>query len=406
MELAAAISAPEIPPRIGRYQVVCELGHGGMGSIYLARNEGLGGFEKLVAIKMIHPNLSKERAFINMFLDEARIAALIRHPNVVPVYEVGEQQGRHFIVMEYVSGESFGVLLDNTWCGGVPLDLDIAAYIVSLGCDALHAAHELSDPQGRKLDVVHRDVCPQNIMLGYDGTVRVMDFGVAKALFRLSQTNPGTHKGKLSYMAPEQIRCEAVDRRSDVFALGVILWESTIGKRLFKGVTDAESARKVLKGSVPRPSQLRELYTPELEAIVLKALHPRPEMRFQTAREMGQALREYMAVRGSMVSPSDLESLLKSSCKTRYERRREMERRAASETLEWPLEEDTSPFFPVSDSNLPSFSIDEISARRSSAADDIQKTRLDCRLIGEFGFYALGAAIEQLTRRRAAIGDA
>jgi serine/threonine protein kinase len=323
------------------------------------RAEGIGGFERLMAIKMIHPHLSKQQSFINMFLDEARIAALIRHPNVVPVYEIGEHFGRHFIAMDYVSGEPLSILLDNTWCRGIPLDFDVVAFIVSVVCEALHAAHDLTDPTGRPLKVVHRDVCPQNIMLGYDGITRVMDFGVAKAVDQLSQTRPGTHKGKVPYMAPEQIRCQPIDRRSDIFSLGVVLWESTIGKRLFKAENDILSASMVLKGKVPRPSRARDNFPLELEAIVLKALNPRPERRYQTAREMGQALREYLAHRASLVAPSDLETLLKTICKGRFERRMEMERRAATDALEaGPIEEDTINLFASGESNLPAFDVE------------------------------------------------
>src|SRR5688572_11995519 len=146
--VSAVPALPAIPSQIGRYKIVCELGQGGMGTIYLGRAEGIGGFERLMAIKMIHPHLSKQQSFINMFLDEARIAALIRHPNVVPVYEIGEHFGRHFIAMDYVSGEPLSILLDNTWCRGIPLDFDVVAYVVSVVCEALHAAHDLNDPTG------------------------------------------------------------------------------------------------------------------------------------------------------------------------------------------------------------------------------------------------------------------
>lgn len=380
--VSALPAVPAIPPQIGRYKIVCELGQGGMGTIYLGRAEGIGGFERLMAIKMIHPHLSRQQSFIDMFLDEARIAALIRHPNVVPVYEIGEHEGRHFIAMDYVSGEPLSILLDNTWCRGVPLDFDIVAYIVSIVCEALHAAHDLTDPTGRPLKVVHRDVCPQNIMLGYDGVTRVMDFGVAKAVDQLSETRPGTHKGKVPYMAPEQIRCQRVDRRSDIFSLGVVLWESTIGQRLFKAGNDILSASKVLKGKVPRPTKAREGFPPELEEIVLKALNPKADKRYQTAREMGQALREYLAHRAALVSSSDVESLLKATCARRYEQRREIEQQAANRPFDaGPIEEDTTRLFATGDTNLPSF---EAVAVQSEQTRDALRSAVSSREVYEY----------------------
>ncbi len=328
--------------RIGRYRIVGKLGQGSMGTIYLGRAEGVGRFERLMAIKMIHPHLAKQKPIIEMFLDEARVAALIRHPNLVPVFEIGEHDGSYFVAMEYVSGEPLSVFLDENARVGAAIDSDLAAYVMAAVCEALHGAHEMKDAAGRTLDLVHRDICPQNIMLGYDGIVRVMDFGVAKTTRRIAKIESGTYKGRTAYSSPEQIRSGAIDRRSDIFSAGVVLWESTVGKRLFKGEDDTATAANVLEGA-PRPSSARKPYPSNLESIVLKALSADPAQRYQTAREMELALRKYLARRSSMLSASDLERILKSVCRAQFEDRVEMERRAHGTSTETVKSDDQLP---------------------------------------------------------------
>jgi eukaryotic-like serine/threonine-protein kinase len=300
-----------VHPAIGRYQLICELGQGSMGTLYLGKAEGVGGFARFMAIKIVHPHVTKQKQFIETFLEEARFAARVRHPNLVPACEIGEQDGRYFVAMDYVSGEPLSVFLDSIWSEDVPAKSDLFVHIVSIVCEALHAGHELRDPHGQPLGLVHRDVRPQNILVGYDGVVRVTDFGFAETI-RLSSTGPAARPRPTTYSSPEELRGETVDRRSDIFSLGLVLQEATTGKRA------------------------RSPHSAELEAIVLEAIDPEPEHRYATARQMGLALSQYLARRASLISSSDVERALKDSCHARYEERLAMEHRAATGAMPTP----------------------------------------------------------------------
>ena len=291
-----------LPQRFGRYRILCELGTGSMATLYLARMTGLGRFERLFAIKVTHDHLTKEPGFVEMFMNEARIAAKIQHPNVIPVYEIEVERGRYYMVMDYVSGETLALVLKHSWNRDRPFPAAFAAQIIYSACEGLHAAHELRNSEG-PMGVVHRDVAPQNLMIGYDGIVRVMDFGIAKALDTVSLTKPGMMKGTVAYMAPEQVRCQEIDRRVDVFALGAILWESTVGMRLFRHKNDVTTAARVVKMNVPAPSTVRAGYPPELERIVMTALAREKGQRYETAREMGEDLAEFLHRAQEKVTP-------------------------------------------------------------------------------------------------------
>jgi serine/threonine-protein kinase len=330
---------PSPPTRVGQYEILCELGRGGMAVLYLARLVGLGGFERLFALKMIHDDLGHDAAFVRMFLDEARLVARIRHPNVVPVYEVGVDHGRYFIAMDYVSGETLGAALAATWPRQRPFPIALAMHIIAMAGEGLHAAHELTDQRGQSLGVIHRDVAPGNIMLGYDGAVRVMDFGVAKAVDQGSGAAPEALKGTLAYMAPELMRgISRADRRADVFALGVLLWEMCVGKRLFKGRTDVETARRVMRLDVPVPSKSRPEISPALDDVILRALAREPGQRPPTARALSEELQQALASSGNVTTSGDVERFLREHFAERLEKRREMERKAAQETVPDDLE--------------------------------------------------------------------
>ncbi|MEZ4288315.1 MAG: serine/threonine-protein kinase [Polyangiales bacterium] len=299
------------PERIGRYRLCFELASGGMATVYLARADGVSGFEKLVALKRIHRHLAKEREYVDMFLDEARIASRITHANVCSVFDFGESNGEYFIAMEYLVGEPLSrvyrhVASDPNERQAKLLPLRMAR-LVADACEGLHAAHELRDNSGQPLNVVHRDVSPRNLFLTYDGIVQVVDFGIASATQRVHQTSTGQVKGTFPYMAPEQMTgATAIDRRVDIWALGVVLWEMLTSRRLFRRDTDVNTMYAVLSDEVKPPSHFRSDIPPTLDAIVLRALQRDPNNRYQTAREMGQALRQFLARQKDIVGPVEL----------------------------------------------------------------------------------------------------
>ncbi|MBI5509889.1 MAG: protein kinase [Deltaproteobacteria bacterium] len=286
MTTPRATARPPNWPDLGKYEILTEIGAGGMATVYLARQRGPQSFEKLVVVKTIHPHLAKQEHFVNMFLDEARIAAQINHPNVIQVYDLGIENDTYFIVMEYLQGEPLNSVLETSITRSTPLPPQYGARIVARVAEGLHAAHELTSMTGDVLDVVHRDVTPGNIIVNYDGRVKVVDFGVAKARGRLTQTEGGQLKGKLSYMSPEQIEGDRVDRRSDIFAAGVVLWEVLAVRRLFRHSSEAAVLAAIFSKRPKPPSHFRPSVPAALDAIALRALEKDPANRYQTAREM------------------------------------------------------------------------------------------------------------------------
>src|SRR6185369_9959070 len=256
---------------LGKYRLIAELGHGGMAEVYLAVVRGPAGFNKLLVIKQIRPQLAEDPEFLGMFLDEARLAARFSHPNVVQTNEVGQEGDRYFIAMEYLEGQPLNRVIHRLGrATGVPLGMHVKVMLEV--CAGLHHAHELADYDGTPLSVVHRDFTPHNIFLTYDGLVKVVDFGIAKAMNSSSETRTGVLKGKVAYMAPEQARGERVDRRADIFSVGVMLWEAATGKRLWKGVPDITILQRLLSGEIPTPRSVKPDISEKLEAIILKAL--------------------------------------------------------------------------------------------------------------------------------------
>lgn len=275
---------------IGRYEIMYPIAMGGMAGVHAGRLVGQGGFEKLVAIKVIHPHLSSERSFVEMFLDEARLAARLQHPNIGEVYEIGEEDGLLYMVVELIMGQDLSALFRRVLPRLGQIDPSYAALIAKDVCGALQEAHELRDDAGRPLNLVHRDVTPRNILVSYKGQVKLIDFGVAFARDRLTSTAVGLTKGKIGFMPPEQIRGPVVDRRADIFSLGVTLYWMVTGEHPFPGNTDAVRIQRILSGKVKPPTQCRPDLPPALEAVILKALAPRPVDRFETAAQMGDAL--------------------------------------------------------------------------------------------------------------------
>ena len=270
--------------------MVGHLATGGMAEIFLAKLLGPAGFQRPVVLKRVLPHLTRREEFRHMFLDEARIVAGIRHPNVVQVHELGLDKDELFLVMEYLEGESISGLMRRLANRRERLDYALAAYVVAEACAGLHAAHEYTDDSGIAQNLVHRDVSPQNIFIGYDGSVKVLDFGIAKAADRYSNTSTGQMKGKFSYMAPEQCRAEELDRRADLFALGIVLYEMSTGKRLFLRENQLLVLKAITEEAIPPPSQIRSDYPPQLEHVVMMALARDRIDRYSTAAEMRREL--------------------------------------------------------------------------------------------------------------------
>ena len=274
---------------IGRYEIHDELASGGMATVHLGRLVGPVGFSRAVAIKRMHTFLARDPEFVAMFLDEARLASRIRHQNVVPTLDVVASDGELFLVMEYVLGESLSRTLAANAATGARIPLPVTSAIVIGLLEGLHAAHEAKDERGAALHIVHRDVSPQNVLVGADGVARVFDFGVAKAIGRMQTTEDGSLRGKLAYMAPEQLRNEELDRRTDVWACGVVLWEMLTNERLFIADSPGALVGIVLTKQVPPPSVVCACPV-ALDAVVATALRGEKSERFATAREMALAL--------------------------------------------------------------------------------------------------------------------
>jgi tRNA A-37 threonylcarbamoyl transferase component Bud32 len=294
--------------RLGRYRLVRRLAVGGMAEVYLAVAEGLSGFEKRVVVKRLLPQHGREGELVAMFLDEARLVASLRHPNIGEVYDVGAEGSDYFFAMEHIPGRDVRDLLSARY--GEPLPLAEAVAIVMGVAEGLHHAHEQRDEAGVLLEIVHRDVSPSNVLVGVGGQVKLIDFGVAKWGAQRTETRHGVLKGKCAYMSPEQCRADALDRRSDVFSLGVLLYEITTGTRPFSGDNDFEVMTAIVDGRVEAPSARWPGYPPGLEPIVLRALSPRREDRHATAEELSKALTEFAAKQGVVPSAAGLAALL------------------------------------------------------------------------------------------------
>ncbi|MCA9707304.1 MAG: serine/threonine protein kinase [Myxococcales bacterium] len=293
--------------RLGRYTVVRRVGSGGMAELYLARLDGPSGFVKPVALKLMHPHLSDDAHFAQMFLKEARIAATLEHPAIVQVLDVGEFGGEYFMALEFVHGKDLRRLLADL---KAPMPTGAALRVVLETARALHYAHRLRDPGGRPLGIVHRDVSPSNVLLSYQGAVKLADFGVAKMAGRTIATASGALKGKMGYMSPEQCLQENVDARSDVFSLGVVLYESTTGRRAFRADQPVTVMNRVIDGQWVPPDHFVPGYPPELYDVVARALEPDADRRYPSAEAMAKDLEAFAAAHGIDTGPEVLASLL------------------------------------------------------------------------------------------------
>lgn len=277
---------------VGRYALYGEIASGGMATVHFGRLVGEAGFSRTVAIKRLHPQFARDPEFTAMFLDEARLAARVQHPNVVPILDVVSLGAELYLVMDYVQGESLARLIRAHREAGAGAPPTIAASIIAGVLHGLHAAHMAVNEQGEPLGIVHRDVSPENVLVGVDGVARVLDFGVAKARGRLQTTREGQIKGKIAYMAPEQLRSAPVDRRTDVYAASVVLWELLVGRRLFSADNEGALVMQVVSAEVTPPGHLVPGLMPALDAVVMRGLARDPAARFQSAWDMAVALEE------------------------------------------------------------------------------------------------------------------
>lgn len=275
--------------KLGSYELLVRLATGGAANVFLALDGRTGGF---VALKVLLPSLAKNEDFLRMFFTEARVAARLRHPNIVTLSGFGEVDGVHALAMEYVFGASLAQVLRASARARQPLSVGVILAVVAKICDALHYAHELTDDEGGSLSLVHRDVTPQNILIGFNGVPKLTDFGIAKATDRGWETKAGIVKGKFSYMSPEQAQGTGLDRRSDVFSLGIVLWEALTGQDLFKGSSPTEVLNSIRRQVIPAPSEVVPGLTRVVDPILSKALERSPRLRYPSAAAMGDEIRE------------------------------------------------------------------------------------------------------------------
>jgi len=311
---------PEAPdshdesPSYTRYEPLFEIASGGMGTVYVGLRLGVAGFARVVAIKRIRPNIAEDEEANAALNDEAAIASLVQHVNVVAIHDVHERDGEMLLVMDYVEGASLAEVLRKLRAAGKRLSRAVALRIIYDALCGLHAAHELKDHHGRSLELVHRDATPHNILIGTDGCVRLTDFGIARAVERSVQTDPGMAKGKYAYMAPEHAFAEPLDRRADIFAMGVVLWETLTGRRLFQNRTIREVARGTALGQIPAPSHRGADAPPALDAIALKAMAPWKDDRYATAKEFADDIDAFASSVGGLPPATAIADMLDLAC--------------------------------------------------------------------------------------------
>jgi len=311
------------PIPFGKYLLLDRINIGGMAEVWRGKQFGASGFERLVAIKRILPNIAEDDEFISMFIDEAKISVQLTHANVASIYELGNILGSYFISMEYIPGKDMRAIFDRCRKKGEPAPVPLVAFCVSKMCEGLDYAHRKKDGMGREMNIVHRDISPQNVLISYEGEVKVIDFGIAKAAGKATKTQAGILKGKFGYMSPEQIRGLPLDRRSDVFAIGVCLYEMLTGERLFVGDSDFSVLEKVRKAEVPPPSTYNRRIPEALERIVLKALAKDVDERYQYASELGDDLQRFLITSDTIFSRKDLAQYMKSTFAEDVEREKQ-----------------------------------------------------------------------------------
>src|SRR4051812_42822540 len=305
------MAALKKPVPFGKYYLLERINVGGMAEVFKAKTFGVEGFERLLAVKRILPNIAEDEEFIAMFIDEAKIAVKLQHANIAQIFYLGKVDDSFFIALEYVHGRDLRSIFDRMRNKAESLPISMACYVTMQVCEGLDYAHNKRDAQGRELNLVHRDISPQNVLIGYEGEVKLIDFGIAKAAGKASKTQAGILKGKFGYMSPEQVRGLPIDKRSDIFAVGIVLYELLTGERLFIGESDFSTLEKVRNVEIQPPSSYNKKIPDELERIVLKALAKDPEDRYQNAIDLHDDLQAFLHTIGGFYSRKDLSAWMK-----------------------------------------------------------------------------------------------
>jgi serine/threonine-protein kinase len=359
--------------RFGKYTLIDRIAVGGMAEIFLARQAGLEGFEKTIVIKRIRPHLSNQKSFVKMFLNEAKLAAQLNHPNIVQIYDLGKISDSYFIAMEYIFGRDMRRIIPKADGMGIPFPMVYALKIASSVCEGLYYAHQKTDIYGNPLNIVHRDVTPENIFVSFDGTVKVLDFGIAKAANQIEQTKAGEIKGKLSYMSPEQCMGKPLDHRSDIFSLGVVLYEWITGFKLFTGESEVGILKSITEGKIYAPSYFKADIPEAVEKILMKALEKDREKRYQGAWDMQYDIDQFLSQYEFTPSNIHLSNFLKQlfSDELEEEKKRLMSRGVGTPVEAQEILEDLEP---IDEGNepIPLHPRDEppISAKRSSGGPE------------------------------------
>ncbi|HET6611509.1 MAG TPA: serine/threonine-protein kinase, partial [Kofleriaceae bacterium] len=301
------------PIPFGKYYLLERINVGGMAEVFRAKAYGVEGFERLVAVKRILPNIAEDKEFIKMFIDEAKIAVQLNHANIAQIFDLGMVDTHYYIALEHIHGRDLRAIYDRCHDGGAPMPVAQACFVVMKVCEGLDYAHNKRDASGRELGLVHRDVSPQNMLVSFDGEVKLIDFGIAKAAGKGSKTQAGILKGKFGYMSPEQVRGLPIDRRSDVFSCGIVLYELLTGERLFQGESDFSTLEKVRNVEILPPSTYNRKIPDELERIVLKALARDVEDRYQNAIDLHDELQAFVYTAGEFYSRKDLSTWMKAT---------------------------------------------------------------------------------------------
>jgi serine/threonine-protein kinase len=397
--------------QFGNYTLLATIATGGMAEVLLARMHGAAGFAKLVVIKRLIDRLAGERQYVDMFLDEAKIAARLSHSNIVQVLELGETDGRYFIAMEFLAGLNLSTLAKKAAqrTGGMPADL--TAVLIAQACAGMHYAHERCLPDGRPLAIVHRDISPHNLVVTFEGLVKIVDFGIAKAEDRLTTTATGLVKGKFAYMSPEQCLGDPLDRRSDVFTLGIVLWETLTGRRLFRRRSTYETYEAILKDTIRPPSAMVREIDPEFDRITLRALERTASKRYQTAEALQDDLEEQLHRRAALGSSAfltrlDVAGYLERHFEPEIRSQREFLQRVDRGELEGPapVAEAYPPLVDDSEAEEARTTVFQSADRPDAASGGGSTMHASAPPPGEAREYVLGEAVQVMPVGRAQVG--